>query len=555
MKLYNNFSFRGLFLAGLLCLSGSCTDFLTRDNETGTTDDNFWHTQQECENALGSCKLWVKGAWGGDEIGMVFQDGATDNAYFSGNFDVRIQQLGNGSLLPPADGNAPGSWEYQFNTWNHCYIRIRRCNRFLENVDKAFFTVEEERARMKAEARVWRAWYHIRLLKWYGRNDGIPYLEKSLSPTEIYMSRTPVDECLKNINRELDEVIESGALPFVWDDENMRANRMSLATAYTLKMDVNFQFKQYEEAKKAAKALIDSDKFELYKSTSGDNEPGKNYRDLFNYTGKQNKERILWKSGGSDNLFFRCMSSQFSGQGVMSILKSLVDSYELADGCTLADLPADERERLEKNPIAEPRDPRFHMSIFTPGENTGFADRIFDPFNPDDGSYFGKIEGIQSGYMMKKFMTSNDFGNNGNGNLDFVIYRYAEVLLDYVECLVETGKWDDPDVEKYINMIRNRAGMENMDKSVYNSEEKVRELYRRERRVEFAFENKRYDDIRRWGIGNQVMQGAIYGAWNPDTQSYIKIEERRCLFPKFDSWPLSQNEVTSNPNISQPTGW
>lgn len=293
----------------------------------------------------------------------------------------------------------------------------------------------------------------------------------------------------------------------------------------------------------------------MYKSTSEDNEPGKNYRDLFNYTGKQNKERILWKSDGSDNLFFRCMSSQFSGQGVMSILKSLVDTYELADGRTLADLPADERERLEKNPIAEPRDPRFHMSIFTPGENTGFANRIFDPFNPDDGSYFGKIEGIQSGYMMKKFMTSNDFGNNGNGNLDFVIYRYAEVLLDYVECLVETGKWDDPDVEKYINMIRNRAGMKNMDKSVYNNEEKVRELYRRERRVEFAFENKRYDDIRRWGIGNQVMQGAIYGAWNPDTQSYIKIEERRCVFPKFDSWPLSQNEVTSNPNISQPTGW
>lgn len=113
---------------------------------------------------------------------MVFQDGATDNAYFSGNFDVRIQQLGNGSLLPPADGNAPGSWEYQFNTWNHCYIRIRRCNRFLENVDKAFFTVEEERARMKAEARIWRAWYHIRLLKWYGRNDGIPYLENLCHP-------------------------------------------------------------------------------------------------------------------------------------------------------------------------------------------------------------------------------------------------------------------------------------------------------------------------------------------------------------------------------------
>ena len=129
------------------------------------------------------------------------------------------------------------------------------------------------------------------------------------------------------------------------------------------------------------------------------------------------------------------------------------------------------------------------------------------------------------------------------------------MLLDYVECLVETGKWNDPDVEKYINMIRRRAGMPDMDKSVYNSEEKVRELYRRERRVEFAFESKRYDDIRRWDIGNEVMRGPIYGAWNPTSKAFVKIEERNCTFPKFNSWPLSQNEVTSNPNISQPVGW
>ena len=136
-----------------------------------------------------------------------------------------------------------------------------------------------------------------------------------------------------------------------------------------------------------------------------------------------------------------------------------------------------------------------------------------------------------------------------------MIYRYAEVLLDYVECLVETGDWQNPDVEKYINMIRNRAGMPNMDKSVYNTQEKVRELYRRERRVELCFEGKRYDDIRRWNIGNEVMKGTIYGAWNPNDNSFVTIETRNCVFPKYDSWPLPQTEVTSNPNISQPTGW
>ncbi len=104
---------------------------------------------------------------------MVFQDGASDNVYFTGNFDVRIQQLGNGSLVPPADNNNPGPWEYQFYTWNQCYRKIRNCCRLLDNIDNAYFTNESERDRMKAEAKVWRAWYHIRLLNWYGRNDGI----------------------------------------------------------------------------------------------------------------------------------------------------------------------------------------------------------------------------------------------------------------------------------------------------------------------------------------------------------------------------------------------
>ena len=89
--------------------------------------------------------------------------------------------------------------------------------------------------------------------------------------------------------------------------------------------------------------------------------------------------------------------------------------------------------------------------------------------------------------MLKKFIDEND-RSTGYGSLDFPLYRYAEVLLDYVECLVETGDWQNPDVETYINMIRHRAGLPAMDKSVYNTQEKVRELYRRERRVELCFE-------------------------------------------------------------------
>lgn len=552
MKRDNKISLKALLLGCLVCICSSCTDFLEKNHPTGVTDDDFWKTMNECENAMGQCKKWLKGAYGGDELGLVFLEGATDNLYFQSNFEQRIVSMGNGSLVPPTDNNAPSSWEATLDSWKNYYTYIRRCNRFLQFVDKAYFADERERTRMKAEIRVWRAWYHIRLLKWYGRNDGIPIVETALTPNEIYKPRNTVEECLEFINKELDMVINSTDLEFVWDEG--RRDRMSISSALVLKMDVNLQFKKYDIAKAAAKQLIDSGVFELYYSSATDTDPGKHYRDMFRYIGQPNKERIMFKKSGLDNIWFRNMGTPLGGQGVSAILKSFVDSFETIDGKTIQSLPADEKSKFEKDPLYKARDPRLYATVFLPGDNTTISNYTYEPFNEDGSDYVGKTGASRSGYMMKKFIDEQDRAT-GNGSLDYPLYRYAEVLLDYVECLIETGNWQDPEVERYINMIRKRAGMPDMDKRVYNTQEKVRELYRRERRVELSFEGKRYDDIRRWGIGAETMNGLIYGAWNPKANAFVTIENRTCTFPKYDSWPLPQTEVTSNQNIKQPTGW
>ena len=552
MRKYRKQIVKLFLLTGLITVNCSCEDFLTRDHPTQVSDDKFWETMNECESALGQCKLWVKGGQSETELGLIFLEGATDNMYFFSNFDQRIVQMGNGSLVPPTANNDPTRWEVVLDQWSNWYTYIRRCCRFLEHVDNAYFSDESERARMKAEARVWRAWYHIRLLNYYGRNDGIPIVDHALTPEEIYLPRNTVQECLDFINTELDMVINSEDLPFIWDEG--RRSRMSRSIALALKMDINLQFKQYDLAKAAAKALIDSGEFELYYTASTDDDPGRNYRDLFRYTGEQNKERILFKDQGCNDIWFRNMGTVLGGQGVSAPLKALIDTYETIDGQTIQNLPASEREQYERNPLYKARDPRLSTTVMMPEDSTSISNYVYHPFEPDGSDYVGKTGASRSGYMLKKYLDEQDRAT-GRGTLDFMIYRYAEVLMDYVECLIETGDWQNPDVERYINMIRNRAGMPNMDKSVYNTQEKVRELYRRERRVEFAFEGKRYDDIRRWGIGNEVMQGTIYGAWNPNEEAYVTIETRNCIFPKFDSWPIQQQEVTTNPNISQPTGW
>ena len=484
----------------LLLGSTGCTDFLTEDHPTATTDDKFWKTMNECENALGQCRSWPKAGHGGSDLSWTCMEGMSDNMYFQSNFEQRIMMMGNGSLVPPTANNAPSSWESTFWTWQYYYQKIRRCCRFLEHVDDAYFSDESERTRMKVEARVWRAWYHMNLLRWYGRNDGIPIVDKALTPEEIYQPRNTVQECLDFINSEFDEVMlinDEKAFPFLWDEG--RRDRISKAVVLTMKMDINLQFKQYDIAMDAAKQIIDSGVFELYyDTTSGSTDPSTHYRNLFTYVGEQNNERIFFTKDGANEAWFRGMGTPLSGQGCFAPLKSLLDTYETIDGQTIQSLPADEREKYERDPLYKPRDPRLTATIILPNDSTTISNYTYTPFDPNSSDYVGLTGASRSGYMLKKYIDEND-RSTGYGSLDLVLYRYAEVLLDYVECLVETGDWQNPLVETYINMIRRRAGLPDMDKSVYNTQEKVRELYRRERRVELCFEGKRYDDIRRWG--------------------------------------------------------
>ena len=388
---------------GLSCLlvagTTSCEDFLTRDHPTGTTDEKFWKTMNECENALGQCRSWFRGGHGASNLSIMCMEGMTDNMYFQSNFEQRIVMMGNGSMVAPTSNNAPSPWEDIFNTWQNYYTLIRRCCRFLEHVDAAYFSDEDERIRMKVEARVWRTWYHMNLLRWYGRHDGV-------TPTENMLARNTIDECLAFINQEFDEVLQiqnDEAFPFLWDEG--RRDRISKAVVLAMKMDINFQFKKYDVAMAAAKQLIDSGVFELYYDTENNvTDPSANYRNLFTYVGEQNKERIFFTKDGANDTWFRFMTASLSGQGCAAPLKTLIDTYETIDGKTIQSLSADERQKFEKDPLYKERDPRFKATIMLPGDNSTISNYTYSPFDPGSGDYFGQVGASPSGYLMKKYI-------------------------------------------------------------------------------------------------------------------------------------------------------
>lgn len=113
----------------------------------------------------------------------------------------------------------------------------------------------------------------------------------------------------------------------------------------------------------------------------------------------------------------------------------------------------------------------------------------------------------------------------------------------------------DPNLYDYLDDIRDRAGMPPVDRTKYASQTKLRELVRRERRVELAFEGHRLFDIRRWRIAEQVMNGPVYGATPPGADDRY-LAQTRVFNPGRDYlWPIPVGEMNTNTGMEQNPGY
>lgn len=536
-----------VFILGLSFTLFSCEDFLTRNHPTGITDDNFWETSNQVENALGLCYRLPHGThhYTAPYNSVVHAEGLTDNSYHGADYEGWIVRGANGTITAE-DGKVKEFWQEYYKV-------IRNCCRLLENIDKAFFVEEAEREKIRGEAIILRAYFHWELFKYYGLSEGIPIVDHALTPNENFMARSSAETVIDFILGELDKAIAINDLPFKYDDS--RKTKVDKSVAYSLKAIVALNAKRYDVALTSAKKVIDSGEYELFYTSLTDNDPGKNFRDLFRSVGQNNKERILYTAGGLREAFFRLAGPGLGQQCTAWPTLSLVNAFETLQGKTLEMLGKDSLDIYSKDPLwNNNRDPRLYATIVVPGDNTSFTSYTYDPWG-DGSEAVGRPNASRTGFMLKKFIDPLDRNKPYNGSNNFYIIRYAEILLTYAECLIETGQWQNPDVLKYINDIRKRAGQIEVSANEYNTQEKVRELLRRERRIELAFEGSRYLDIRRWGIANDVMNGPLYGAVNPKTGEKTQIEVRSYKVGKNEVLPLPQSELLANDNLKQNQGY
>jgi hypothetical protein len=533
-----------LLVAVSLLFLPSCTkEFLTKDNPTSTTDGQFWKTEAQLLTVVNDLAGGLPGGVfnfnGNTRISFT---GLTDDAVWTANFlpEINTIALGNATPILP-----PSAFMAVLPFWRDDYSRIRLANRFLENASSAYVDPADLK-RYMLEVRAYRAFFHLELFLYYGE---IPLVTRSITPNESDLKRNTRAEIIQFITSELSEC--AAGLPLDYSAQGGDIfNRVTKGGALTMKAVAFLNAGMYPQAAAAAKEVIDLRYYELYRAA----DPKNSYLNLFMYAGETNKERIIsMQNGNHKDAFLRLAPPNAGGTSTVNPTAAMVNTYETRQGKTITELGADSLEIYKRNPnYNDNRDPRLKATIIYPG-STFYT--LVDPFAPlPNVCAIGANNSSRTGFWVRKYADLADRTRPENGSLDFMVYRYADVLLMYVEALVESGQWNSPEVVNYLNQIRNRAGMPDVNTAVYNSEAKIRELYRRERRVELAFEGSRLFDMRRWRIADQVMNGVVYGATNPATGLTV-IAETRKFTNKDWLWPIPGEEMAGNLNMVQNPGY
>lgn len=520
-----------LFIISLLSVAlCSCNkDFLDRQPLTEYSETTLWTGPND---AIAACNAaysnFEDGQW------VVYMDDASDNAHDPYPWEG-WQEFGNMQLL------SPNSWRTKYD-----FTTITTCNWFLANIDKTPMD-EGLMKRLKGEVRFLRAYQYFQRAQLYG---DFPLVTKMLTTTEANeITRTPKAEVVQFVLNELDTI--AGMLPTSYDGADL--GRVTQGAAWALKARVELFNEKYADAAASAKKVMDLGVYSLFPS----------YQDLFRMKNEFNSEIVLDRGyiESDPNLTIGLMvlapeSTPGGGWSSVNMTQSLVDAYEMSNGKTIDD-PTSGYDI--DHPFVN-RDPRLLQSIIIPGAE--YAGIIFNPMDPNSLDYWPTYN--YTGYVGRKYIHyKSDYSDLYKAGLNIPLIRYAEVLLTYAEAKIEA---DDIDNSVYdaIDAVRLRAGLPAVDQSKYATQTQLRELVRRERRVELALEGLRWYDIQRWKIGNDVMNGPVYGLRfsNIDangnvtytSSEHAKIEDRVFDPSKNYLWPVPQSQldlakkVVQNPN-------
>ena len=528
---------------------------------------------------------------GHNGIGGDYLDAATDNAISIRQNDPDVYQLAVGRY-------SAASRITSHMGWGEYYEGIRRANIIINNIDVVPFNITfvnfegEVKAlnyTVKAEARFLRAYFYFELVKRYG---GVPLLGDRVFKLgdDMEIPRNTFKECIDYMVSELDDIkydLRSVTMP----DAASSAHAATIEAAMALKCRIllyaasplfngktisldsenqrelvgyaDYDIRRWKEAADAAQYFIDTFGPDGAKTV----DLARNQMAIFLsfYSSSANPELIFFRQGGQDKTIETAngplgFTGNALGNGRTNPTQNLVDAFLMRDGKMRgksASYPYNTQRPYDN------RDPRLALAILYNGSN--WLGTVLETNQGGANNPTNSAEYTKTGYYMRKFM-GNFTGATEYGNSYhlWVIFRYAEILLNYAEALNEYEASPPKEVYDALILLRTRAGIDRGSDRQYGldpnmTQEEMREVIQNERRIELAFEEHRFWDIRRWRIAEEVFKEPLKGMSIVKTLSSTIYTEVDVLDVRFEEkrylYPIPYSEVIKNSNMVQNPKW
>lgn len=495
----------------------------------------------------------------------------------------------NGAMMESATDNSVYTWENNAiiklndGTWSakntiddawNLWAGIRSANIFLDNFDLEVFKRFEynedyERdikiiEKLPYEVRFLRAFYFFELAKRYGN---IPLLTRTYTEDEINsLSPVPFDDVINFVAEECRLIAPE--LPIEHATLTAETGRATRGAALALRSrallyaasklhNPEHNLTKWEEAAKAAHDVIALNVYELPNVESdplyaGDNNVLKSKQLIF-----ERRARDKTNSFEAQNE----PMGYVGAKGGNTPTQNLVDAYEMSNGESFDWNNSTHVANIYYDSDGNPtRDPRLYLNVLTNGSE--WLGQTVETF--EEGKHKIQSGSTPTGYYLRKYMNpSVSLDPNKPNKLyhHYILFRYAEMLLNYAEAMYE---WRGADIKpegysltarEAFNLVRSSANM----KGVQAEGEEFKEKLRNERRIELAFEGHRFFDLRRWQIAGGEKVHNIYGVEINKTGESFTYKKILVETRKWDNrmylYPFPQDEIYMCPNLKQNPGW
>lgn len=541
-------------LLGLLVFAFASCEYLEYDETSYNRKEDVFSDFERTKNFLTGIYSYLPTDF--NSVDGAMRSSATDEAEHVWDLS-NVQKFNDGSwsAIQPLD-----------NVWGEMYSGIRAVNLFLMETEGEEFLDEQwnldyeeimERFRLYPyEARFLRAFFYFELIKRY---KNVPLITKVLTAEEAKnVQQDSFDDVLDFIVQECDEI--SQVLPVSFSNvTGQETGRVTKGAALALKSRIllyaasplhntNNDLSLWRQSAQASKVIIDSAWYSLES----------NYKNVVN--NHTSAELILGRREGETNGFEkRNFPIGFEGGNTGTCpTQNLVDAYEMVG----SGLPIS-ASGSGYNPALPyvGRDPRLTQTVIL--NNSVWKGQTVEIFY---GGVNGKPKdnATETGYYLKKYVIESVNLAPTNTTVKqhtWVLFRYAEVLLNYAEAMNEAyGPEDGDDMGmtalEAVNRVRARVGMPGFPSGL--SQDEFRAKLRNERRVELAFEDHRFWDIRRWMIGDETRNIYTMGITKNSGGEFVyekTLLEERVYQERMNIYPIPQAEIYKNPNLEQNTGW